>query len=234
MRQAKGITKIPEEPLELQDALAAIIANTKRVNRKLNLIEIAHKIRIARKYLPLDEIADRTMLSKEMLREFERVNKLGASVRALILDGKLKSVEIADRLSRLPILDQVHVAKEIVRGDISSEDLRGIVSLKRNIPSLNIFSAIQRIKKSRNIREYVVEFVVPKDLYSRPNLVRMQLEKIFGQEHLRSFYYQRGVATVSLDSKAKKALVQDARELGITKREYLGLVVSKKGGKKGK
>lgn len=214
---------------ELQDALAAIIANTKRVNRRLNLIEIARKISIARKYLSLNELSERIMLSKEMIREFQKVNQLSSPVRLLILRGKIRSVEIANRLSRLPIADQLYTAKEIVKGDLNSEDLRAIVSLKRSDPSLDISSVIQRIKESRNIKEFIAEFNIPKSLYIQQELINKRLERIFGPNHVRLQSFQGGVVTIILDSKAKETLVKKARDCGVTKREYLQLVVSTAG-----
>jgi hypothetical protein len=226
MSTSKKSSSSSEEPLELKDALAAIIANTRRNNRKLNLIEIAGKIGIAKKHLSTKEIADKVTLSKEMIREFERVNLLAAPLKVLVQDGKIRSVEIADRLSRLPGTDQCFVASEIIKGTLHSKDLRAIVSLKKSDPSLNISDVVQRIKESRNIREFVAEFIVPQHLPRQPRKIKESLTKVFGAEHIKSIFIQNEIVSVVFDSIAKDNLAKRAQKKGITKRELLRSIAS--------
>jgi len=226
MSPLKKVSQASEEPAELKDALAALIANTKRVKRKLNLIEIAEKIATAKKYLSVGEIADRIILSKEMIREFERVNHLILPIKKMVEKGEIKSVEIADRLSRLPPVGQLYVAKKVARGLLNSDDLRAIVSFRKAMPHLDISGVVQRIEKSRNIKEFIAEFSIPKDLSAQPELIKKRFEIIFGADHIRATSIQHGSGHIILDAIAKDILVEKARKHRVTKREILQLIVA--------
>ncbi len=64
---------------EVEAAVAALIASTKRVRRSLKLLEIVHNLEIAlSEYGSLSKLADAIGISSEMLRQFSRVDKLAS------------------------------------------------------------------------------------------------------------------------------------------------------------
>ena len=76
IKHVKNHNKLPDDELVLE-ALAALIANTRRVKRKLDLLEITSWLEIARCGLgSLQAVSDTIGLSVEMLRQFKTVNKL--------------------------------------------------------------------------------------------------------------------------------------------------------------
>jgi hypothetical protein len=211
---------------ELDDAIAALIINTRRIKRKLSLLEIAEKIEIARKYLSANEIASKLSLSKEMIREFSRVNHLAPPVKNMIKKGIITSIDIADRLSRLPLKDQTYVAKETTKGNLKSEDLRAIVVQRKIMPEIPIAELVARIVDSRNIKDYVAEFPIPLQLMKDINLVRRRIITYFGMPHVRSFRVEpQGVARIQLDEVGKRRLISGAKDNQASKGEMLQIII---------
>jgi hypothetical protein len=206
---------------ELQEALAALIASTKRVRRKLDLIEISEWLAIARKGLgSLRAVAERIDLSEEMLRQFASVARLSPQVRQLITDRKIESVDIAHRLSKLVHADQIVAARGVVKGDLSSDDLRAIVSLRKASPQLSIQKVIDRVKKSRNIREYLVEFTRPSTRKGMRDL-RTRFVRIVGEENIRSLKVGEESGVLALNREGKKRLQAAAKRRELTKRRLI-------------
>lgn len=226
MSREKDIENIIAKTPKLQDALAALIANTRRKNRKLNLVEISEKIKIARKYLSISEIANRILLSYEMVREFTRVNLLIPSVKKMISEGKIKSIDIADRLSKLPSSDQLYVAKEVVTGNLNSDDLRAIVSLRKNMPDTSITKIVNRIRISQNIKEYVAEFIIPSEQIGNETIILKNLDRAFGKPHICSASLQQRMGHIVLDAEGRDMLARQARIWGISKGKLLQLIIS--------
>ena len=157
----KTPTKIYSQD-EVENAVARLIASTRRKRRQLKLLEIANDLGIALSaYKSLSNVADVIDISPEMLRQFSRVNKLCNPVKKLIADGTIQSVDIADRLSRLQVVDQMPVALAVAQRNLTSDDVRAIVSLRKALPKEEIGKVIDRVKRSRSIKQYVVEFLIP-------------------------------------------------------------------------
>jgi len=226
MRTEEEIQKIIAGVPELQNAIAALIANTKRQKRTLNLLDIAEKIKFTKKYLSINEIATVISMSDEMVREFARIGLLKPSIKKMISAGKIDSVDIADRLSRLSSSDQSYLAKKIVIGELNSQDLRAIVALRKHSPKASIIKIVNRIKKSKNIREYVVEFIIPIELVGHENIITNALRAIFDKKHIRSLSFQQRLGVMSLDEVGKNTLVRRSREAGVSKGKLIQLILS--------
>ena len=211
---------------EVEDALAALIASTKRTHRKLNLLQIAKKIEVARKGLGnLKNVSEAIGLSTEMLRQFSRVTKVAPEARRFLINGAIQSVDIADRISRLPTVDQFLVAQAVARGELNSDDVRAVISLRKDQPKLPISKIISSVTGSRNIREYVVQFQVPageeklKDIEDR-------FSKLFGQNGVSSVNVEKGMGTLILNKDGKNRFELIAKRKGLTKRALVEKVIS--------
>ena len=213
------------EQAELDDALAALIASTRCVARKLNLLEIGEKLAIARRYLGgLEAVASAVGLSSEMLRQFSRVAALSPPVRRLIAEGKLTSVDIADRISRLAKKDQAFVAKRVADGELDSGDVRAVIAHRKLLPRLPMEQVVRRVMRSKNVPEYVVEFLVPEGLTPRAALSR--LIAFFGPHTIRDSNIGDSAGQVCITRKGKELLRQMAKSKGLSKRELLGGILS--------
>lgn len=210
---------------EVETALAALIASTRRVNRKLNLGEVGKMLGIACEGLgSLNKVADTIGLSTQMLREFSRYEKLESDVKKLIDEGKIQSVDIMVRISRLPTADQLAVAKAVGRGILTSDDVRAIVSLRKALPQETITKVIDRVITSRNIKEYVIEFLIPEG--EKSTKIKERFKKLLGNERIVSFVGKNGIGTMILNVDGKNRLQDIAKKKRLTKRSLINKVIS--------
>lgn len=212
-------------PREVEDALATLIASTRRGKRKLPLSDVCKNLIIARDGLgSLNKVGDTIGLSMEMLRQFSRYEKLEPNVKKLVDKGKIQSVDIMDRISRLPTADQLSVAHAAVREGLTSDDLRAIVSLRKALPQKKIITVIDRIITSRNIKEYVVEFRIPKGVESTE--IKVRFRKLLGTERIISYADKHGIGTMILNVEGKNRLQEIAKKKHLTKRSLVNKVIS--------
>lgn len=213
---------------ELNDAIAALIASTRRVKRKLNLLEIADKLRTAQELSgSLAAVASAVGLSDEMVRQFARVEKLIPEVKRLLAKGQITAVDVADRISRLPPNDQLPVAQAVAAGELNSADVRAIVSLRKSDARISIAQAIARVSRSRNIKEYIIEFVVP-DQLRETGWLENQFSSIIGAQNIRSLKVRGKVGRVVISDNGKKVLEAAARRAGVAKRELVKQLLTRR------
>ena len=213
------------EQLRLDDALAALLASTRRAKRRLNLVEVNEKLRTAVQLLgSLQAVADALGLSDETVRQFSRIGKLSPDVRKLLVNGQITSMDLADRLSRLPSADQHPIAAAVVSGTLDAPDVRAILPLRKAMPEVPVQQLIRRIRGSRNIKEYVAEFLTPHPTPSSTTLLR-RLSRVLGRREVRGLEMGGIVARLFLTASGKKALENTAREEGVTKRALLQRLV---------
>jgi len=211
---------------EVEDALVALIASTKRTHRKLNLVQIAEKLEIARKGLgSLKNVSKAIGLSTEMLRQFSRVTKIAPEARRFLSQGAIQGVDVADRVSRLPTADQFSVAQAVARGNLNSSDVRAIITFRKDQPKLPISEVISRVMNSRNIREYVVQFLVPAEEDIRS--IKDRFSKLIGHDGVRSVNAEKGLGTLILNKDGKNRLELIAKRKGLTKRAIVERVISR-------
>lgn len=197
-----------------------MIANTKRVRRKLSLVEVAEWIDTARRGLGgIRAVAERVGLSEEMLRQFATVNALSPKVKKLVADRKIDRVDVAHRLSKLPPLEQYQVARLVAAGDLDSDDVRAVVALRRSAPDIDIRQVIDRVRSSRNIKEYVAYFPVPPA--SNVELLRSRIAGVVGEDNIRSLTVQVTLGTLVLNREGSIRLAETARGDGLTKRKLI-------------
>src|ERR1019366_10183070 len=83
------------EQFQLDDALAALLASTRRAKRSLNLVEVSEKLRAAVQFLgSLRAVADALGLSDETVRQFSRIEKLSPGVKKLISSGQITGMDL--------------------------------------------------------------------------------------------------------------------------------------------
>jgi hypothetical protein len=211
---------------EVEDALAGLIASTKRIHRKLNLLQIAEKIEVARTGLGnLKNVSEAIGLSTEMLRQFSRVTKIAPEAQRFVAMGAIRSVDMADRISRLPTADQFLVAEAVARGKLNSDDVRAVISLRKNQPKLSISRIISRVTGSRNIKEYGVQFLSSAKEEELKN-IKDRFSKLLGQDGISSVNVEKGLGTLILNKDGKNRLELIAKRKGLTKRALVEKVIS--------
>ena len=214
---------------ELHEAIAVLIASTKRVKRKLNLVEIAEWLVTAQRGLgSLRAVAETVSLSEEMLRQFATVRRLSPAVQRLVVNRQIDSVDIAHRLSKLRPVDQIVVARRVAKGELDSDHLRAIISLRKSLPKTPISDIIERATNSRNIKEYVAQFAVASRKITASEL-RSRFARVVGQPNIRSLTVESRVGMLAVNSEGKKRLQAAAKRKGLTKRSLIDQIVSEGG-----
>ncbi len=225
-RAKKHAAKRKPSQRELDDALVAIIASTKRKKRKLNPLEVAEKIQTAWDSLDsLSEVAERTDVSSEMLRQIHSVRNCSKHVKELVREGKLESYDILHRISKLPPSNQLKVAEAVIGGELTSEDVRAIVSFYKDFAAgISIGRVIERIKSSRNIKQYVVYFELESENI-KFGVLRSRFEKIFGKGNIVSLQEDDGIGELVLNVEGRKRLEQAAKSKRMRKRKFIQKIV---------
>lgn|GEM_PF-759680 len=209
---------------DVEHALAALIGSTKRRFRSLTLLEVAHYIEVALSaYDGFPALADAIDVSPETLRRFLRARRLCPSVKRLIVEGAISSIDIADSLGRLPGKDQPTVAKSVLRGELSSEDVRAVVSIRKDLPEEKIAFLIDRVKSSRNIKHYVIEFLIPDCTTVKD--VRKSFATALGVDNIVSFGKSGGIHIITLTADGQRRLSEMARQVKLTKRRLVDKIL---------
>ncbi len=218
----------PAEPTENEVALAlaAIIGNTKRVRRRLSLLEVAHHIAVASAGLGgLRRVADRVGLSEQMLRDFLSVNRLTPAVQELVRSRAIDGVDAAARLARLPEKDQMAIAEAVATERLDGMgDLRAVLSLRKAVPSASTAQLVERVEESRDIREYLAEFIT-QDAASDVSAMQARVAEVIGEENIRHINVADETGVLAMNAKGRKRLQGFARERGLTKREVIDRLV---------
>ena len=201
--------------------LARLIANTRRVRRGEDILTVAGYMREATAIVGgLTALAQRIGISEEMIREFMSAERLSEPVKALVRSRRIDSVDVVYRTSRLPIADQLPVAAAFVSGELSSNDVRAVASFSSSTGSRDITHAIDRVKASRNVREYVAEFLLPaSDM--EPSQARRGLVQGLGARNIRSLEISGRVVRLVTNREGMLRLQTLARERKTTKRAAL-------------
>lgn len=201
-------------------ALAALLASTRRQQRKLSLVQIAKYLKVAMAYYGgLPEVAGLIGLSDKMLRQFLAIDKISPEVRHLFSTRKIDSVDIAVHLSSFPAKDQMRIAKGIVSKKASSNDVRDIKYLKESSPKSDVRNLVDKVIASKNIREYLV-------IYKSPSMhigkeVYKKIRKSTGKGNSRLVLASVPNFKIAITADGKERLEKLARTNGMTKREFL-------------
>lgn len=202
---------------DLPKALAVLIKNTRTRQRRLSLPEIANWLdRAVKGFGSLKEVADRIGLSTKMLRQFEYVRQLSPSVQALFAQRKLDSVDTAVHLSRLSAADQITIAQGIAKGQLDSADVRAIAELRRKRLKGDIDELLHRVKESKNVKQYLAEFVV-RSKKATPDSLRKTFGRIIGPESICSIDIKGSIGTLKMTAQGRDRLQKAATSKGLTK-----------------
>jgi len=219
----RGTRRKDRAPSErrVQEALAALIRNTRTTSRSLSLVEIEEWLRVAVQELgSVGAVADRIGLSTKMLRQFQAVAKLSRPVRQLFASREIDSVDAAVHLSMIEPGGQLSVARELASARIDTSDVRAIHDLAKRQPMMPLTAVVRNIKETRNIREYVVEFVVrvsPQELQS----VRGRFAAILGEDNIVSLNIEDSIGALVLNKTGRQNLMKLCRSSGMSKRRAI-------------
>lgn len=211
----------------MQRAIAALIMSTERKSRKLNLLEVADQIDIARKELgSLEAVSDKIGISTEMLRQFLAAKKLSFPVKKLVTNRKIDEVDIAYRLSQINLSDQIVVARRVVEGQLTSKDVRDIVTFRKTLIKVPIDKIIRTVLTSKNIKEYIAQFIIPSTDVTQKELMK-RFAKIIGKDNIRSLKIRGFLGFLAVTPEGRQRFQKMATDLGITKSNLIEEIIGK-------
>lgn len=214
---------IPTEE-EIQKAIAALIKNTRINKRHISLIEIVDWLDIAVQGLgDLKEVADRIGLSYKMIKQFTYIRKLIPEVQDLFAKRKIDSIDIAIHLSMLDNHEQLSVAKDVSKKQLNSADVRAIRELKKDVPALNINEVIGKVKSSRNIKQYIAEFVVRSQKINEDQL-HNNFSNVIKSKNIIKLIKKGAIGRINMSSEGKRLLQEYSTKHGLTKAQAVSLI----------
>jgi hypothetical protein len=207
-------------------ALAKIGKGTRRKKREINLLEVSEEIKSLYEInKSLDKVANIVKLSSEMVREFLKITELEEEVKEIIKVGKIKSVDIAYRISKLQGGDQTKLAKQIVEDNISSKDVRNIVQYKIDNAKISIEDAIKNNIQSKDKKIYVAYLGIDKDVFEKlldkikdknfEDTIRSILENIVDKKSIVYWGINGRVIVLKIEKNALKKMREIAKDLKV-------------------
>lgn len=146
--------------MDEESALAIIFANTKRRKRVVDLLTIAECFAFLKNiYHTQKAVAEKTDLSREMVREFLVILDLPKYVKELIRSRKIDSIDKAYRLTKIKDKETLRNAVNNLV-NLQTHDVRDIISSMQENSELSIETAKEIVLagKPRNIHFFIIDF----------------------------------------------------------------------------
>ncbi len=208
-----------------KSVIARLIANTCRRKRPNNLIEIARDIRWLQDDLgTLKAVSETVGISTDQLWQFLSVERLCPEVQELVEERKIDVVNIVHYMRAFDAEAQQIIAREVVAGRLSGEDIRVLAPFHRSLPHLPVDQLITRVQESRDVKVYVAYFRLPQGFEDAYALER-RFDRVVGQTEIVSFTVEDRIGTLKLTPSGRKKLQEAARERNVSLRKFVDAVV---------
>lgn len=145
--------------MDEESALAIIFANTKRRKRAVDLMTVAECFEFLRNvYGSQEVVAEKTDLSREMVREFLQILTLPTYIKDLIRSRKIDSIDTAYRLSKLDSGSLSSIANKLA--NLHTHDVRDVISTTQEKVGISVDSATEAVLKAKpkNLHVFIVDF----------------------------------------------------------------------------
>jgi len=146
--------------MDEENALAVIFTNTKRHKRTIDLLTVAECFYFLRNiYGTQEAVAEKTDLSREMVREFLRIRNLPEYVKKLIRSRKVDSIDTAYRLANIKDEQTLRIVIDKLLS-LRTHDFRDVISTAKENAELSIDAAREAVLKSKpqNLHVFVLDF----------------------------------------------------------------------------
>jgi hypothetical protein len=211
--------------VERENVIARLIANTRRRKRPNSLIEIARDIRWLQNDLgSLKAVSETIGLSMDMLGQFLSVEWLSPTARKLVEQRKIDLVRIVNCMRGFDAEEQEVIAREVIAGRLSGEDIKVLAPLHKSLPHVTIDELISHVQRSRDIRVYVAYFRVPPGFRNAAALEK-RFAEIVGQAGIVSLTVKGQIGTIELTRSGRKKLTEAAKECKLPLRKFVDAIV---------
>jgi hypothetical protein len=216
----------------VEKALAIIISCTRRVKRPFDLVTLVENILYAKRCMgSLEAVGEAVKLSVRQLEDFLEVEKLCAEVITLVKKRAIDSVDIVKTISKLSPKKQKGLSKYIIKGRITSKDVRIITTFAKKFPRKSIEQVIAEYEKSKDIRLYVAQFRLPTSFNNMDGIHKRFIE-IVGKDEIKKLKFNKEVAVLEVTAMGYKKLREAVRKKQMTLRKFIAAIVNEIGERK--
>jgi transcriptional regulator with XRE-family HTH domain len=156
----KVFSRLEVITMDEETAIATIFANTKRHKRVVDLLTIAECFEFLTKvYGSQEEVARKTDLSREMVREFLQILNLPPDIKDLIKARKIDSIDTAYRLTKLK--DDTSLRTVVNKLSIlQALDVRDVVrtTMENSETSVDTATEVVLKAKPKNVHVFIIDF----------------------------------------------------------------------------
>lgn len=200
-------------------ALARLIASTRRKKRPQSLVGVARDIDTAVACLGnISAVADQVGLSTSMLRRFLLVRQLTPGLVKLVEQRVVDSIDAVAELSSLSSDQQDQIGSILPTQAFTTEDVRGIVRLLNDPEPLSIEEIIQKVVASRTTRLFVYEFVA-RQSSKDPAGLRACFSKALPSDAIHDIEIQGSTGRLKVTAEGRRSLsaIAKARRMTVTR-----------------
>lgn len=214
---------------EREFRIVRLIANTHRRKRPDSIVAVAGDIRWLENDLgSLRAVSEMPGIdvSEDMLRQFLSVERLCPEVRKLVEERKIDLINVVHYMRNFDSEAQKIIAREVIKGRLSANDIRVLAPFRKAAPDLNIEQLISHVQKTKNIRIYVAYFRVPSELANIQSL-RKRFEEIVEKDEIISFNVENSIGMLELTLLGQRKLKQAAKEQRLSLRQFINSIINK-------
>lgn len=206
--------------------IARLLANTKKIKRPDNLMQIADDILWLSSYEGnLKKVSNIIGISTEMLRKFLSVKQVAPEIKKLVAERKIDRVTIVHLMKNFDSRSQQILADEVMAGRLTVDDMKVLVPLAKQLPNLTINQIISRVQESKDRKIYIIRFEVPSTLKEDFSLLENRFKKIISDKDIASFTVEDKIGSLELTSAGLKQLKKAAKKQNLSLRKFVsGLV----------
>lgn len=143
----------------MEETIGRIIANTRRQKRQSDLIVVSADVKMLCDAVgSIEAAAHAVMLSTSMITQFLSIEKLSSEVKRFFKSRLIDSVSIGFYLSKFNPNDQIILAKLVIDNRVNSSELRLLLPLRKQHPTLSISELVDKLQSSQNKKVSVIRF----------------------------------------------------------------------------
>jgi hypothetical protein len=212
-------------PEEINKVIARVILSTKRKNRQYSLVEIASDIKnLVDSLGSMKEVSNLIGVSPGMLNQFLSVFKLPEITLESVKDRSIDSVSIVHSLSKFNKGDIVDLSTMVKSNRLNSQDLRALLPYRKQFPDKNIFTLIEEIKSSKNIRVSVIR-ILTEDTSKSVDELRSDFLKIIGEQNLNTIVKSGNHIDIKITKEGETILRKSARDNNLSLQQFISSLI---------
>lgn len=214
---------------DIDKSLAVAIACTgdkkrpkKPMERPVDLVTLAGHLKdLAKEYRTQAKAADKINIKARTFGQLMASLDCDEKVQQLISARKIDSMDAVCKISQWRKSDQAALAKQVVKRELSSKDVRAIVKYRNDNPRISVAGAIKRVLDSKDRKTFTVLLMLDQSngelaaSMTVAKLLQKEFERVVGKDNLLSFEMRGEAMLVGVTPDGMKLLRQESKRLRI-------------------